>query len=329
MFATLTSKVRALALAVGLALAAGAAPAPAQVQFVSPEAALEQGVNAYRGGYYQQALPALEFAAGKGGVRAKFHLARLLADNATPFANHKRAYDLYLDIVREHAAQIDVDDDERAPYVGKAMTAVARYTYRGLADHVNANAALAAEYYQEAATFFRQQDAQFELAKLYLKGDGVPKDQRQAQIWLRGLSQDGHSGAQAFLADLLWTGKDIDKDQKTALALIDVAVLNASDSDRIWIEDIYQRIYCGAGQGVRKEAGDLVASYRRNFSPRVANELAEPKGAGPAPTRTCNNGEVLPRPQRESRAPQLIEQPQKATNAPSAIQSGVVGVRGR
>lgn len=300
------------------------------MKFVSPEAAFEQGINAYRGGFYQQALPALTFAAEKGSVRAKYHLAKLLADNTTPLANHKRAYDLYLDIVREHAANIDVDDDERAPFVGKAMTAVARYTYSGLPDHLIPNAALAAEYYQEAATFFREPDAQFELAKLYLKGEGVPEDRRKGRHWLSTLSQDGHSGAQAFLADLLWTGKDIDKDEKRAFALIDVAVLNASDSDRIWIEDIYQRIYCGAAQGVRKEAGDLVASYRRNYSPRVATDLAEPKAAGAAPTRTCNNGEALPRPQRESQVPAGKEAaPRGSAAIPPPMQSGVVGVRGR
>ncbi len=317
-------------LAVGFALTVGTSLALAQspMKFVSPEAALEQGINAYRGGFYQQALPALTYAAEKGNVRAKFQLAKLLSDNGTPLANHKRAYELYLDIVREHAANIDVDDDDRAPYVGKALTAVARYTYIGLSDHVSANAALAAQYYQEAATFFNQPDAKFELAKLYLKGDGVPKDQRQAQIWLRALSQDGHSGAQAFLADLLWTGKDIEMDQKTALALIDVAVLNAPDSDRIWIEDIYQRIYCGAAQGVRKEAGDLVASYRRNYSPRVASDLAEPKMSGPAPTRTCHNGEALPRPQRESHAPNTNDAPRGNAAVPP-MQGGVVGVRGR
>ena len=210
------------------------------------------------------------------------------------------------------------------------MTAVARYTYRGISDHLNPNAALAAEYYQEAATFFREQDAQFELAKLYLKGDGVPEDRRKGRHWLSTLSQDGHSGAQAFLADLLWTGKDIDKDEKKALALIDVAVLNASDADRIWIEDIYQRIYCGAAPGVRKEAGDLVAGYRKNFSPRVASDLAEPKSASLVPNRTCHNGEALPRPQRESQATGAVDAgPRGAAAGPPAMQNGVVGVRGR
>ena len=34
-----------------------------------------------------------------------------------------------------------------------------------------------------------------------------------------------------------------------ALALIRVAVANAPERDRIWIEDIYQNIFCGASSG--------------------------------------------------------------------------------
>ena len=77
--------------------------------------------------------------------------------------------------------------------------------------------------------------------------------------WLSRLSRSGHPGAQAFLADLLWRGKFVQKDQAAALNLIDVAVSNASPSERVWIEDIYQKIFCNAGEGVRLQATGRVA----------------------------------------------------------------------
>ena len=86
------------------------------------------------------------------------------------------------------------------------------------------------------------------------------------------LSQKGHAGAQAFLADLLWRGKYMKTDPVRALALISVAVANAPAYERVWIEDIYQNIYCGAAQGIRKQATGIVADWRTRYGrkPRFA-----------------------------------------------------------
>ncbi len=324
-------KVSAIVLALGLALTAGAGPLHAQsaVQFRSPEEALAQGLGAYRGGVYGIALPALTYAAEKKLLLGQYHLARLLSDSTTANTDHVRAYHLYREIVEEHASSIDVDDDVRAPYVGKALTALARYIYRGLPEiGLEPNPTRAAEFLEEAATFFREPDAQFELAKLYLKGDGVQEDRRKALHWLSTLSQDGHAGAQAFFADLLWTGKVVPKDEKRALALITVAVENAPGAERIWIEEIYQRIFCGSASGIRQQADGLVASYRQAYSPRVPDP-ADKGVDSPAPTRTCGNGEALPKLKRESVRTEAGAPQRQTTTAPAAVQGGVVGVRGR
>lgn len=328
--ATLISKTRAVVLSVSLVLAASIAPGAAQnkVKFVSPQAAFEQGISAYQAGFYQIALPALAYAADQKLFFAQYHLARLLADNQSALTDHARAYHLFRTIVDEHAAKIDVDDDERAPYVGKALTALARYVYRGLPEiGLEPNSARAAEFLEEAATFFREPDGQFELAKLYLKGDGVQEDRRKALHWLSALSQDGHASAQAFFADLLWTGKVVPKDEKRALALITVAVENAPSNERIWIEEIYQRVFCGTAQSVRRQADGLVASYRQSYAPRIGQEPSDREGgADPAFSRACGNGETLRVP---TRSPESEHLPQRRSAMPAPLQSGVLGVRGR
>src|SRR5690606_36225872 len=125
--------------------------------------------SAYRSGMYTLAEQALEYGSERGSLLGQYFLARLYADSAGPLTNHPKAYKLYADIVREHAAVIDVDDDPLARYVGKSLTALAQYTLRGLPQiALKPNAERAANLFQEAATFFRDQDAQFELAKLYL-----------------------------------------------------------------------------------------------------------------------------------------------------------------
>ena len=298
------------------------------VTFSSPQAAFEQGLGAYRAGFYQIALPALTFAAERRVFLAQYHLAQLYADNQSAVTDHGKAYELYLSIVEEHASKIDVDDDERAPYVGKALTALARYVYRGLPEiGLPSNASRSAEFLEEAATFFRELDAQFELAKLYLKGDGVPEDRRKALHWLSTLTQHGHVGAQAFLADLLWHGKVVPKDEKRALALITVATENSPVHERIWIEDIYQRIFCGTAAGVRQQADGLVASYRHLYVPRPSLDPGRVATADAAPTRSCGNGEALPRLQREGRA--AVGDTSRNAGPPASIQGGVLGVRGQ
>ena len=85
----------------------------------------------------------------------------------------------------------------------------------------------------------------------------------------------------------------MDPDQARALALISIAVENAPPHERLWIEDIYQNIFCGAAEGTRKQATGIVAQwgnrYGRNPDKRDQTDILG-QLAG-APERTCQNGE--------------------------------------
>ena len=241
------------------------------------------------------ALPALEHAAGKGLFLAEFYLARVFADNLGSHTDHAKAYMLYQRIADENA-DIDPDYDQRAPFVAKAFTALAGYLRQGLPEiGLRPNSHRAAEYLHHAATFFNDADAQFELAKLYLNGDGVPENTKQAMHWLSVLTEKGHAGAQAFLADLYWRGRHVPQDRMRALALITVALEHAPTHERIWIEDIHQNIFCGTSEGMRKDADGLVASWRQRYGGRPAIAV-DRHGLSPlqlGPVRTCSDGEPV------------------------------------
>lgn len=264
------------------------------VTFASPREALKQGMSAYQGGYYEIAIPALEFAASKKEFMAEYYLARIYGDNSGSQTNHAKAYDLFYRIANEYA-DADPDDDPRAPYVGKSLTALAGYTRRGLKEiGLKPDPEQAVIYLQNASTTFADEDAQFELAKLKLSGDGIEEDEATARHWLADLSERGHAGAQAFLADLLWRGKYLKADRPAALALIAIAVENAPVYDRLWIEDIYQNIYCGSGEGIRKQATGIVAAWGNRFGRKP--EAREASGIGllaAEPQRSCQNGEIV------------------------------------
>ncbi|MGE0765946.1 MAG: tetratricopeptide repeat protein [Hyphomicrobiaceae bacterium] len=333
MSATHIQKVAAR-MAVGLGVLLGGAILPAAardaLKFVSPGAAVEQGISAYRSGMYTLAEQALSYGADRGAMLGQYFLARLYADPASPFTNHPKAYKLYNGIVLQYAAVIDVDDDPRASYVGKSLTAVAQYTLRGLPEiALKPNAERAASLFQEAATFFRDQDAQFELAKLYLTGEGVEINHRQATSRLSTLAQIGHASAQAFLADLYWRAKGgLPHDEGRALALITLAVENAPAHERIWIEDIYQSIFCGMSAGVRRQSEALVASFRHRYSPRPGAEPQDTIGLAPGAVRTCSDGTPLPVPRRDLGAGGDVPVARKsfATPRPEVLQGGVIGI---
>ena len=130
----------------GLALCVsslGVAAAPANYR--SPQDALEQGIGSFNGGYYEIAIPALEYAAEAHLFLAPYYLARIYSDNNGSHTNHAKAYDLYLKIAKEHT-EVDPDDDQRAPYVAKAMTQIAGYLLSGLPEaELKPNSRIAAE----------------------------------------------------------------------------------------------------------------------------------------------------------------------------------------
>ncbi len=288
-----TSGLKVSLLTLTLAVSAVGAGA-GTIAFTTVRDALKQGVSAYQGGYYEIAIPALEHAAAGKEFLAEYYLARIYADNSGPATDHAKAYMLFQKIADEYA-DVDPDDDPRAVYVGKSLTALASYVRQGLPEiGLVANVDQAVLYLRNASSTFNDEDAQFEIAKLQLRGEGVDADEAMGRHWLSVLSEQGHAGAQAFLADLLWRGKYMPPDKPRALALIAVAVENAPLQDRLWIEDIYQNIFCGSGEGIRRQATGIVAEWGNRYGRKP--EARDGTGLGSltaAPVRTCQNGEQV------------------------------------
>ncbi len=290
-----------LAAVVFLLAASGAALGG--VSYASPELAFEQGLGAYKAGSYETAIPALEEATAHGSnlnrFLASFYLARIYSDNTGAHTDHAKAYLLFQRLAEENA-DAEPEDGQRAPFVAKALTALAYYLRQGIKElGVEPDPERALAYLQHAATFFDDKDAQFELAKLYLTGNGGEEDIKRGMHYLAVLTGEGHPGAQAVLADLYWRGRFVKRDEQRALALIRMAVENAPAHERIWIEDIYQNIFCGASQGTRKQADGMVAVWRKRFTPPAASEQLALGGPGDLggramqPQRACGNGELI------------------------------------
>jgi uncharacterized protein len=298
------------------------------VAFRSPDDALKQGVSAFNGGYYEIALPALEAISETNSVVSRFYQARIYADNEGAYTDHAKAFELVKGLATE-LRNIDPDDEDLAPIAAVSLTMLSRYLRDGIpAASIKADITSADRELQRAALTFNNEDAQFELAKVLLRGEGPrlapgqPDDPtsriENGKHWLARLSRSGHPGAQAFLAELLWTGKYVTKDQPQALMLIDVALANAPRHERLWVEDIYQNIYCNAGEGVRTQATGRVAEWHNRYG-RQAEKRPDRDGLddlAAEPVRTCENGEPV-RPIRDASAADAVS----STSAPAGASS--------
>ncbi|MGI9522623.1 MAG: tetratricopeptide repeat protein [Hyphomicrobiaceae bacterium] len=287
------------------------AAAAARATFVTPRAALEQGIAAYKIGNTAIALPALEYAKKNQIFPARYYLARIFADANNQLTDHGRAYHLLRSFVSENS-QIDPDDYRRAPTFASALTRLARYILDGIPSiGLRPDAHKAVEYFEYAAWFFNDEDAQFELAKLRLTGEGLRRDVPAAKHWLGRLSGKGHAGAQAFLADIYWQGRYAKHRPLRALLLITIALENATDEDAVWIADIHQNIYCGSSTATRAIASGHVEKWRKKFVrghvPYSGNGLPKLELA---PARTCADGQ----PVRRLRANEVLAEPSVRTS---------------
>ncbi len=318
MFATLTSdgkrlrgrrivSVRPLGALLGAAisvaaLAVAAVPASAASQSCGAvQESLAKGLDAYANNRYELAIPMFDCVEQSDDrlrrLHAEFFMARIAADEAGGFVDHARAYSLYQGIA-EAADTVDPDDRLRAPFIAKAVTAIAGYVRRGLPDiGLKSDLERAVEYYRTSATVFNEPDAQFELAKMHLSGTGVPVDVALGLHYIQKLVQDGHAGAQAYLAELHWTGAmpQVTKDHARALAFIKLAVENAAASDRLWIDDRYQNFYCGTRADERAQAGEMVTVLRKVLtrSLKPSQPTMALGGRQPVASLKCSNGEMV------------------------------------
>ncbi|MEZ5775773.1 MAG: hypothetical protein R3D33_14010 [Hyphomicrobiaceae bacterium] len=269
---------------------------------LQPEDAFDRGLKAYRQGNLEDALPLIDFAATNGYVRAQFVLARIYGERDTRLYDPAAAFHIYESIV-ENNKDIDPYLDENAPYVAAANVAAADYLMKGIPGiGLAPDRAKARELLEFAASYFDDTDAQFELAKLILTDARPDVQDESATLALHYLStlaeEKQHAGAQAFLGDLFWEGEHVGRRPDMGLALVSIALGNATAGDRLWIEEIYHDIYCRTAREQRAEAARIVARWdERHGAARSAGASeggsAFTFGEVGGVKRTCANGEPI------------------------------------
>ena len=238
-----------------------------QLSFSSPLEAYRQGKAAFDEGWYSLALPALKFAAKRGVFGARLKLAKMYELGLGVSKDPAAAFELYRNISEKHWNISNFHP--AAPFIGQALNSLGLYYLEGIDEiGLKPDARRAATYFTHAAQFFGNPSAQYQLAKLYLSGQGVKKNVRRAIAWLNNATKKKHAPSQALLGQLLWEGEIVPKRQITALALLTMARENAAPEDSEWINGIYRTIVAASDLKTRKGARTAVARWIKVFSPK-------------------------------------------------------------
>lgn len=94
-----------------------------------------------------------------------------------------------------------------------------------------------------AASYFRDPDAQYYLAKLYLSGTGAQQDPRTALRWFGLSAQKGQCQAQAMLGAMLFAGDHVPRQAARGLMWLTLAKDSARTTDQAWVEKLYDSAY--------------------------------------------------------------------------------------
>jgi len=232
--------------------------------FKNPKAALRAGLEGVRNGHKRSAVAALQYAAESGESVAQWKLGKMYASGDGVPQDHVKAFDYFSQIIDNY----DEDDanPHEAPFVANAFVALGVYNLNGIANtRVLPNPARALEMFHYAAVNFGDAAAQYNLARMFLDGNGVPRDRRQAARWLYLAADKGHIESEAVLGQLLFNGYEGMPPQRArGLMWLSLARDGITDPAKDkWIVDLYGKAMEAASDNDRQVAAAYLDDHTR------------------------------------------------------------------
>ena len=227
---------------------------------VTPMDAFRSGARLLKAGEPAKAVHSFEYAAEQGHALAQWKLGRMYADGEGVTRNDLKAFDYFRGIADRHAE--DNPNTPQARFVANAFVALGHYYLDGIPkSRVRRDPERAREMFAYAASYFRDPDAQYYLARLYLDGVGAPQDPRTAARWFGLSAQKGQCSAQAMLGAMLFTGDNIPRQAARGLMWLTLAKDSARTTEQTWIG----RLYDSAFQQATEDEKALAALYLKRW----------------------------------------------------------------
>jgi TPR repeat protein len=206
-------------------------------------------------------LTALQYAAEEGHPVAQWKLGRMYANGEGGLVQDDlRAFDYFSRIANAHAE--DSPSAPQAQIVANAFVALGRYYLNGIPNSkVKADPDRAREMFSYAASYFGNADAQYDLARIYLKtADASRDDFRYGARWLGLAAQKGQHQAQALLGQMLFNGDRLPRQAARGLMFLTLA-RDGAGPDEAWIKESYNRAFAKASDDDRASALQMLEHW--------------------------------------------------------------------
>ena len=204
-------------------------------------------------------LTVLQYQAEGGHPVAQWKLGRMYANGDGVTQDDLRAFEYFSRVANAHA-----EDSPRAPQaaiIANAFVSLGRYYLDGIPNsRIKADAERAREMFSYAASYFGNADAQYDLARLYLSGVGMPRDTKYGVRWLGLAAQKGQHQAQALLGQMLFSGEQLPRQAARGLMWLTLARDSAAP-DEVWIKDSYNKAIGKASQDDRAMALQMLENW--------------------------------------------------------------------
>lgn len=209
----------------------------------SMDEAFRSGAKWLKSGDKEKALVSLEYAAERGHAAAQWKLGRMYQAGDGVTQDDLKAFEYFRTVAANHAD--DNPDGPQSRFVASAFVALGHYYLDGIPNtKIKAEPERARQMFDYAASYFRDAEAQYYLARLYLNGTGAPHDPRTAARWFGLAAQKGQCQAQAMLGAMLFAGDHVPRQAARGLMWLTLArdACRAS-SDEAWVAQLYDGAY--------------------------------------------------------------------------------------
>ena len=215
------------------------------------------GFFSYKEGRKSDAVEAYRYAAEKGHTGSRWALANMYADGDGVPENDLEAFKIYSEI-----AQAGVEPgSEDTGYFANALIALASYYRRGIPDSpVKIDLSQARQLYFQAASAFGIPEAQFQLGRMMLTGEGGSVSVHQAKKWLNRARNNGHAGAMGLFGNIIFQ----EGDTARGLAMMTAALDHCLPKDCAWLQANQEEAFSVASEEDRRKGVALAQSIRFN-----------------------------------------------------------------
>lgn len=205
-------------------------------------------------------LTALQYAAEGGHPIAQWKLGRMYADGNGVVQDDLRAFEYFSRIANAHAE--DSPSAPQASIVANAFVALGRYYLSGIPNSkVTSDPDRAREMFSYAASYFGNADAQYDLARLYLKTPDASRDDfTYGARWLGLAAQKGQHQAQALLGQMLFNGERLPRQAARGLMWLTLA-RDSAGPDETWIKESYNKAIAKASDDDRAMALQMLEHW--------------------------------------------------------------------